>query len=100
MNPYTKSLLFLAIGFAGSYGAIYDQVSQLPTYTYDYIIVGGASNDERLLSYDRFVIIVRWCCWKYACKSLDRKQQNPSPSLRGRREVCPIYLQVIVICTR
>jgi hypothetical protein len=38
-----RSLLFLAVTLAGSYGAIYDQVSQLPTYTYDYIIVGGVS---------------------------------------------------------
>jgi precorrin-4 methylase len=43
---YTKSLLFLAVTTVGSYGAIYDQVTQLPTYTYDYIIVGGVSNDE------------------------------------------------------
>ena len=46
MNLYTKSLLFLAVTVASSYGAIYDQVSQLPTYTYDYIIVGGVSIDE------------------------------------------------------
>ena len=44
MNLYTKSLLFLAATVAGSYAAIYDQVSQLPTYTYDFIIVGGVSN--------------------------------------------------------
>jgi len=43
MNLYTKSLL-LAVTIAGSYAAIYDQVSQLPTYTYDFIIVGGVSN--------------------------------------------------------
>lgn len=41
MNLYTRALLFLALSAAGSYAAIYDQVSQLPTYTYDYIIVGG-----------------------------------------------------------
>ena len=44
MNLYTRSLLFLAVSVVGSYAAIYDQVSQLPTYTYDYIIVGGATN--------------------------------------------------------
>jgi len=93
MNLYTKSLLFLVVTAAGSYGAIYDQVSQLPTYTYDYIVVGGMSNDELLLPEDRSVIIIRWCCWKYPCKPFDRKRPHPRPSFRGRREVCPIYLQ-------
>lgn len=41
MNLHTKSLLLLAITVAQTYGAIYDHVSQLPTDTYDYIIVGG-----------------------------------------------------------
>ena len=44
MKLYTKSLLFFAVT-----GAIYDQVAQLPTHTYDYIIVGGVSDDEPLL---------------------------------------------------
>jgi len=52
MNLCTRSLLFLAVTVAGSYGAIYDQVSQLPTHAYDYIIVGGVSNDELPLSED------------------------------------------------
>jgi hypothetical protein len=38
-----RSLLFLAVTLAGSYGAIYEQVSQLPTYMYEYIIVRGVS---------------------------------------------------------
>ena len=46
MNLYTRSLLFLAATVAGSYAAIYEKVSQLPTYTYDYIIIGGVSNVE------------------------------------------------------
>ena len=41
MNPHTKSLLLLAIAVAQAHAAIYDHVSQLPTHTYDYIIVGG-----------------------------------------------------------
>ena len=41
MNLYTKSLLLLAVAIVQSYGAIYDQVSQLPMDTYDYIVVGG-----------------------------------------------------------
>jgi len=44
MGLYTKSLVFLAIAVAQTFGAIYDQVSQLPTHTYDYVIVGGASH--------------------------------------------------------
>ena len=42
MHLYTRALLFLAVSTVGSYAAIYEQVSQLPTYTFDYIIVGGA----------------------------------------------------------
>ena len=42
MNLYTRSLL-LAVAVAQTYGAIYDDVSQLPTRDYDYIIVGGTS---------------------------------------------------------
>ena len=42
MNLYSRSLLLLAIAIAQTYGEIYDQVSQLPTDVYDYIIVGGS----------------------------------------------------------
>jgi len=62
MNLYTKSLLFLAATVACSYGVIYDQVSQ---YTYDYIVIGGVSNDKPFLSEDGSVIIVRWWFWKH-----------------------------------
>ena len=41
MSPHMRPLLFLAVAVAQTRGAIYDQVSQLPTHTYDYIIVGG-----------------------------------------------------------
>lgn len=41
MNLLTKSLILLALAIAQTHGAIYEQVSQLPTDTYDYIIVGG-----------------------------------------------------------
>ena len=41
MKQYTKSLLLLAVAVAQAYGAIYNDVSQLPTHEYDYIIVGG-----------------------------------------------------------
>ena len=41
MNLYSKSLLLLGVAIAQTYGAIYDQVSQLPTDVYDYIIFGG-----------------------------------------------------------
>jgi len=43
MNLCLRSLLLLPLVVTQTYGAIYDQVSQLPTYAYDYIIVGGAS---------------------------------------------------------
>lgn len=41
MGSCTKSLLFLAVALPQTYGAIYDQASQLPTHAYDYIVVGG-----------------------------------------------------------
>ena len=41
MNLPIISLILLALAIAQTHGAIYEQVSQLPTYTYDYIIVGG-----------------------------------------------------------
>jgi len=41
MNPYTGSLLLLAVVVTRTYGAIYDQVFQLPAYTYDYVVIGG-----------------------------------------------------------
>ena len=43
MNLRTKSLLLLAVAVTRTYGMIYDDVSQLPTYDYDYLIVGGTS---------------------------------------------------------
>lgn len=43
MNLYTRSLLLLAVAVAQTHAAIYDRVSQLPTSTYDYIIIGGKS---------------------------------------------------------
>ena len=49
MNLYSRSLLLLAVAIAQTYGAIYDQVSQLPTDVYDYIIVGGSFS----ISYDQ-----------------------------------------------
>ena len=49
MNPYSRSLLILGVAIAQTYGAIYDQVSQLPTDVYDYIIVGGSF----AISYDQ-----------------------------------------------
>jgi len=45
MGLHTKSLVFLAVAVAQTFGAIYDQVSQLPTHTYDYVIVGGTLHD-------------------------------------------------------
>ena len=41
MNLYSGSLLLLAVAIVQAYGAIHDQVSQLPTDVYDYIVVGG-----------------------------------------------------------
>ena len=43
MNLYTRALLLLAVAVAQTYGSIYEDVSQLSTHTFDYIIVGGAS---------------------------------------------------------
>ena len=58
MNPYSKPLLLLGVAIAQTYGAIYEQVSQLPTDVYDYIIVGGAflhtTNPRNELSCDHF----------------------------------------------
>ena len=45
MGLYTKSLVLLAVAVAQTIGAIYDQVSQLPTHTYDYVIVGGTLHE-------------------------------------------------------
>ena len=41
MKLCTRSLLLLPVVVTRTSGAIYDQVSQLPTYAYDYIVVGG-----------------------------------------------------------
>ena len=41
MNLYSRFLLILGVAIGRTYGAIYDQVSQLPTDVYDYIVVGG-----------------------------------------------------------
>ena len=42
MKLRAKSLLLLPVVVATqTYSAIYDQISQLPTYDYDYIVVGG-----------------------------------------------------------
>ena len=42
MNLYSRFLLILGVAIAQmAYGAIYNQVSQLPTDVYDYIVVGG-----------------------------------------------------------
>ena len=43
MNLYMRSLLILATAVVQTYGAIYGDVSQLPTHAYDYIIIGGTS---------------------------------------------------------
>jgi len=42
MKLRTRSLLLLPVVLTQTYGTIYDQVSQLPTYAYDYVVVGGA----------------------------------------------------------
>ena len=58
MNLYSRSLLLLGAAIVQTYGAIYDQVSQLPTDVYDYIIVGGTfphtTNPRNELSRDHF----------------------------------------------
>ena len=41
MKLCTRSLVLLSIVVTRTSGAIYNEVSQLPTYAYDYIIVGG-----------------------------------------------------------
>ena len=43
MNLHTRSLLLLAVAVAQTYGTIYEDVSQLPTHTFDYVVVGGTS---------------------------------------------------------
>ena len=42
MKLYSGSLLLFGVVIAQTYGVIYDQVSQLPTDVYDYIVIGGA----------------------------------------------------------
>ena len=42
MKLYSGSLLLFGVVIAQTYGAIYDQVSQLPVDVYDYIVIGGA----------------------------------------------------------
>ena len=42
MNLYSRSLFLLGVVIAQTYAAIYDQVSQLPTDVYDYIVIGSA----------------------------------------------------------
>ena len=37
----SRTLLLLGVAIAQAYGVIYDQLSQLPTDVYDYIVVGG-----------------------------------------------------------
>ena len=44
MNVHSRFLLLLAVAIVQASGAIYDQVSQLPTHEYDYIIVGGTQS--------------------------------------------------------
>ena len=55
MNLYTKSLLLLAVAIVQSYGAIYDQVSQLPTDTYDYIVVGGTLSTTPMCQWNELI---------------------------------------------
>ena len=91
MTLYTKSLVLLAVAVAQTFGAIYDQVSQLPTHTYDYVIVGGTSHDTIPQSEDRNsgAVVLRWYCRQCTRKSFDRKQQHPSARPGGWRKVDP-----------
>ena len=41
MNLCRSTLLVFAVAIAQTHAAIYDDISQLPTHAYDYIIVGG-----------------------------------------------------------
>jgi len=45
MGLYTKSLVLLAVAVVQTFGAIYEHASQLPSHTYDYIVVGGTLHD-------------------------------------------------------
>jgi len=45
MGLHTKSLVLLAVAVVQTFGAIYNQASQLPAYSYDYVIVGGTLHD-------------------------------------------------------
>ena len=88
MNLYTRSLLLLAIAVAQTYGAIYDKVFQLPTHSYDYIIVGGALPTRYPEPNGHSsAIIVRRYCWQCARKPFDREQQHPSSRPGGWRKV-------------
>lgn len=58
MNLHARLSLLLAVAITQAYGAIYENVSQLPTHAFDYIIVGGTSphhtmNQSDELTYDR-----------------------------------------------
>ena len=41
MHLCMRALLLLPVIATQTYGAVYDQVSQLSSYAYDYIVVGG-----------------------------------------------------------
>ena len=60
VNLYLRSLFLLGVVIAQTYGAIYDQVSQLPTDVYDYIIVGGkfphTTNPRNKLNRDHYQV--------------------------------------------
>ena len=88
MKLCTSSLLLLHFVVTQTYGAIYDQVSQLPTYGYDYIVVGGTLQfSHHELEGGLTAIIVRWHCWQCGCKPFDRRQQHTSAYPRSWRKV-------------
>ena len=88
MKLCPRSLLLLPVVVTQTYGAIYDQVSQLPTYAYDYIVIGGTLPIPYLeLEGGLIVITVRRYCWQCGCKPFDRRRQYPSARPGSWRKV-------------
>ena len=84
MNLYSRSLLLLAVAIVQIYGEIYDQVSQLPTDVYDYIVVGGTfPTIQPAKGTNSSVIVIRRGRWQCDCEPFDRRQQRPSARPRG-----------------
>ena len=98
MNLYSRSLL-LGVTIAQTYAAIYNQVSQLSTDVYDYIVVGGTfPTIQPAKGTNPSVIVIRRDRWQCDCEPFDRRQQHPSARPRGWRKVSRVSVIHHVPC--